>query len=81
MNNPPEPREPAFDEPAEGDARLRDDVRLLGGLLGETLISQEGRDLFELVERVRGVTKTARADGGRAADTLSGLLSTLPAGK
>ncbi|MGA8260845.1 MAG: phosphoenolpyruvate carboxylase, partial [Arenicellales bacterium] len=42
---------------------------------------QEGRDLFELVERVRGVTKTARADGGRAADTLSGLLSTLPAGK
>jgi len=59
------------------DARLRDDVRLLGGLLGETLISQEGRDLYDLVERIRGVTKTARADGGRAADTLSGLLSKL----
>ena len=44
------------------DARLRDDVRLLGGLLGETLISQEGRDLYDLVERIRGVTKTARAD-------------------
>lgn len=61
------------------DARLRDDVRLLGGLLGETLISQEGRDLYELVERIRAITKTARADGGQAADTLSGLLSELPA--
>ncbi len=62
----------------DGDVRLRDDVRLLGGLLGETLISQEGRELYDLVERIRGVTKTARADGGRAADTLSGLLSVLP---
>jgi len=63
------------------DARLRDDIRLLGGLLGETLISQEGRDLYEQVERIRAITKTARADGGRAADTLSGLLSELPAGR
>jgi len=63
----------------ESDARLREDVRLLGGLLGETLISQEGRELYELVERIRAVTKTARADGGQAADTLSGLLSELPA--
>ena len=54
-------------------------MRLLGGLLGEALISQEGRELYELVERVRAVTKTARADGGQAADTLSGLLSVLPA--
>jgi len=61
------------------EARLRDDVRLLGGLLGETLISQEGRELYELVERVRAVTKTARADGSQAADTLAGLLSALPA--
>jgi len=63
----------------ENDARLRDDVRLLGGLLGETLISQEGRELYDLVERIRAVTKTARADGSQAADTLSGLLSELPA--
>jgi len=64
----------------DSDARLREDVRLLGGLLGETLISQDGRELYDLVERIRAVTKTARADGGRAADTLSGLLSQLPAG-
>ncbi|HSH41463.1 MAG TPA: phosphoenolpyruvate carboxylase, partial [Arenicellales bacterium] len=62
------------------DAPLRDDVRLLGGLLGETLISQEGRELYELVERIRAITKTARADSGQAAETLSGLLSELPAG-
>lgn len=64
----------------DSDTRLREDVRLLGGLLGETLISQEGRELYDLVERIRAVTKTARADGGRAADTLSGVLSELPAG-
>lgn len=64
----------------DSDARLREDVRDLGALLGETLISQEGRELYDLVERIRAITKTARADGGRAADTLSGLLSELPAG-
>ncbi len=68
------------DAPDTDDAPLREDVRLLGGLLGETLISQEGRELYDLVERIRAVTKTARADGGKAADTLSGLLSALPPG-
>lgn len=82
LSDQTEAGEATFDGPvAAGDARLRDDVRLLGSLLGETLISQEGRELYELVERVRGVTKTARADGGRAADTLSGLLSSLPAAR
>jgi len=39
---------------------LRDDVRLLGRLLGDTLISQEGADLFGRVERVRAAAKAAR---------------------
>src|SRR5437870_13647897 len=39
---------------------LRDDVRLLGMLLGETLIGQEGEDLYRRVERVRGFAKRAR---------------------
>jgi phosphoenolpyruvate carboxylase len=41
---------------------LRDDVRLLGGLLGETLRRQEGGALFERVERVRALAKRSRHD-------------------
>jgi len=40
---------------------LRDDVRLLGTLLGEVLKSQEGEPLFETVERVRALAKELRA--------------------
>jgi len=37
---------------------LRDDIRLLGTLLGETLRAQEGPRLYEAVERVRAFAKT-----------------------
>ncbi len=42
---------------------LRDDVRLLGGLLGETLRRQEGEPLYERVERVRAFAKRTRRSG------------------
>jgi len=42
------------------DAALRRDIRLLGGLLGETLCRHEGQDLYDLVERVRSLSKEAR---------------------
>jgi phosphoenolpyruvate carboxylase len=39
---------------------LREDVRLLGNLLGETLRTQAGVPLFEKVEHVRSLSKRAR---------------------
>jgi len=35
------------------DARLRNDIRLLGRILGDTVRDQEGADAFDLVERIR----------------------------
>ena len=56
---------------------LRDDVRLLGDLFGETLESLEGDAVFRLVEEVRTLAKRAHADDSQAfqelADRLSGL--------
>jgi len=59
---------------------LREDVRLLGELLGETLRRQEGRPLFERVERVRGLAKRARHASGDADgfEALSGELRAMP---
>jgi phosphoenolpyruvate carboxylase len=55
--------------PADQQA-LRDNVRLLGRLLGETLVRQEGEELYRRVERVRACAKRARAVAaiGRGSD-------------
>ena len=58
--------------------RLRDDVRLLGGLLGETLRQREGAALFHIVERVRALSKSGRGGSDRDLDTLAELLRALP---
>src|SRR4051795_7757787 len=55
-------------------APLRDDVRLLGELLGETLRQREGQALFDTVERVRAVSKHTRAD----VEALAGVLRDMP---
>src|SRR5919112_4218168 len=58
--------------------RLRDDVRRLGGLLGETLRDREGAALFETVERVRALSKSGRAGSDSDLDAVANLLRTLP---
>ena len=57
---------------------LRDDVRLLGELLGQTLREQEGVPLFERVERVRALAKSARGGSLADFDSLSAELSSMP---
>src|SRR5215510_11387675 len=47
------PNRPEDAQALEADARLRDDIRLLGRILGDTVRDQEGADVFDLVERIR----------------------------
>ncbi|HWS72911.1 MAG TPA: phosphoenolpyruvate carboxylase, partial [Thermoanaerobaculia bacterium] len=60
------------------DKPLREDVHLLGDLLGQTLCAQEGEDLFAMVERVRALAKSGRAGNGDDFDRLAELLAALP---
>ena len=51
----------------EADARLRDDIRLLGRILGDTVRDQEGAELFDLVERIRQTSIRFHRDEDRLA--------------
>ena len=51
----------------EADARLRDDIRLLGRILGDTVRDQEGADVFDLVERIRQTSIRFHRDDDRPA--------------
>jgi len=57
---------------------LRDDVRLLGTLLGDALRSIEGAPLFEAVEDVRALSKRARGGGDDHMEALERTLTRLP---
>jgi phosphoenolpyruvate carboxylase len=60
-------------------APLRQDIRLLGDLLGERLRTSDGDALFAIVERVRALSKDAHGARGDAAfDELSSLLGSMP---
>lgn len=75
MNTPATAAMPASSpETAERDARLREDVRLLGRLLGETLKRQAGEGFFDRVEQVRRLVRAA--DGNRR---VAGMLEALSA--
>src|SRR5467141_1087976 len=51
----------------EADARLREDIRLLGRILGDTVRDQEGADVFELVERIRQTSIRFHRDEDKSA--------------
>lgn len=62
--------------------RLSETVRLLGDMLGETIIAQEGRELFDLIEDVRATTKSLRSGDPEAeahmAERMAQLVHDLP---
>lgn len=58
-------------------AALRDDVRLLGNLLGDTLKQQVGQALFEKVEQIRHLAKQTRDGNEQAKVQLDQVLSNL----
>ena len=69
---------------ADGDAAAKnqalvEDIRLLGRILGEVIREQEGKDAFELIERVRKLSVAYRlkqdASAGRVLDRLLKNLS------
>jgi phosphoenolpyruvate carboxylase len=57
---------------------LREDVRLLGELLGDTLRAEGGDELFRAVERVRALAKSARGGREDHFDELATELSQMP---
>ncbi|MGC2780003.1 MAG: phosphoenolpyruvate carboxylase [Bradyrhizobium sp.] len=61
------PNRAADAQAMEEDARLRDDIRLLGRILGDTVRDQEGAELFELVERIRQTSVRFHRDEDRQA--------------
>src|ERR1700755_3406742 len=69
MPSEPELRSNRADEIAalEADARLREEIRLLGRILGDTVRDQEGADLFDLVERIRQTSIRFHRDEDRVA--------------
>lgn len=61
------------------DEPLRNDIRLLGRLLGDTVRDQEGEAVFDIVEKVRQTAIRFARDGDPASrDELAALLDPLP---
>ena len=60
------------------DAPLREDIRLLGRVLGDTVRDQQGQAAYDLIERIRKTSVRFRRDDDRAARTeLEGILDAL----
>jgi phosphoenolpyruvate carboxylase len=62
----------AKNTPADKDAPLREDIRLLGRLLGIVLRDQEGESVFEVVETIRQTAVRFRRESDVASNADSG---------
>ena len=75
----PRPRRSRQADAVDKNRPLVEDIRLLGRILGEVIREQEGKDAFELVERVRKLSVGYRlkrdASAGRTLDRLLKNLS------
>ena len=73
------PAKPAKPVGTDKNQPLMDDIRLLGRILGEVIREQEGRDAYELVERIRKLAVAYRlkrdAQAGKSFDKLLKSLS------
>lgn len=66
------------DESPDKDVPLRDDIRFLGRLLGDTVRAQEGQFVFDLVEKIRLTSvRFHRDDDLEARRELESILHTL----
>ena len=64
---------------ADKDSPLREDIRLLGRILGDTLRLREGEAVFEAVEGIRRTSvRFERDQDGEAGARLAALLNALP---
>src|SRR5688572_17545638 len=86
-NAPPLQQRPSSvrgQEPETGDKDqpLREDIRLLGRLLGHTIRAQEGEAVFELVETIRQQSVRFRRDeDAEARLELEAILDSLSPGR
>src|SRR5690242_19798450 len=73
-----ESTEPPARRAKDNERPLREDIRLLGRILGDTVREQEGAAAFELVERIRKLSVAFRRDADHEADhALKTLLKSL----
>ena len=71
----------ATDTP-EKDLPLRDDIRLLGRILGDTVREQQGEAVFEVVERIRQTSiRFHRSEDDAARRELEATLNSLSRGQ
>jgi phosphoenolpyruvate carboxylase len=74
-------RSPPIVDTEDKDLPLREDIRLLGRILGDTVREQSGEAVFDIVERIRQSSVRFRRDEDIAARReLAETLNSLPPG-